>query len=511
MPPTPVHEVLLRPLCGSSGRDVIVTASTQDFAGAIFEDLKADNWQDRMVAMRRLRTDERGRLELNQPIHRRFHVALFEAQCDQPGRPRLDPEKITGMGLVLRRRQSGYWQSWNKTGKKIFGWQDIADIEADPAASAGEGDHPANAAIRKIIAQRKNLPTESGSEQVLPLFSAPPEVCDALGKTVLFGLIPVASQERSDDPAPMLDYAALPEADQDAIEGHLSVYLKERSRRDLPKAGEELRPDWNVLDSRLLASDGALHSLGLFLHQAMVELDALGTSAASRALMRELAGIELPVQRNSHGNVTAYIDAASFVEEAAPILVGQERNRDGMVMPLEWPAISAGKSARLIAAAKDCLTQRHKDFVQAPTKFQIPDDLFAVRAFIRTEGHEGCPDRLTWSRHSEYFKVLPWWDGEGPGTAISLPDMSQLKKAKPSVAFAMPPTIANLLKGDMKALGDGEVEDAPSSPNIGWLCSFSIPFITICAFIVLNIFLSLFNIIFNWLLFIKICIPIPTK
>jgi hypothetical protein len=46
--------------------------------------------------------------------------------------------------------------------------------------------------------------------------------------------------------------------------------------------------------------------------------------------------------------------------------------------------------------------------------------------------------------------------------------------------------------------------------GLGWLCSFSIPLITICAFFVLNIFLSLLNIVFFWMAFIKICIPIPT-
>ena len=43
----------------------------------------------------------------------------------------------------------------------------------------------------------------------------------------------------------------------------------------------------------------------------------------------------------------------------------------------------------------------------------------------------------------------------------------------------------------------------------GLVCSFAIPTITICAFIVLNIFLSLFDLIFRWMAFIKICIPIP--
>jgi hypothetical protein len=80
---------------------------------------------------------------------------------------------------------------------------------------------------------------------------------------------------------------------------------------------------------------------------------------------------------------------------------------------------------------------------------------------------------------------------------------------KPNVAFEMPPELANLLQGDMKKLKDGEGSTA--GLDLGWICSFSIPIITICAFIVLNIFLSLFNLIFGWLAFIKICIPVPRR
>ena len=47
--------------------------------------------------------------------------------------------------------------------------------------------------------------------------------------------------------------------------------------------------------------------------------------------------------------------------------------------------------------------------------------------------------------------------------------------------------------------------------TLGWICSFSIPIITLCAFIVLSIFLSLFDLIFKWMAFIKICIPFPKK
>jgi hypothetical protein len=40
------------------------------------------------------------------------------------------------------------------------------------------------------------------------------------------------------------------------------------------------------------------------------------------------------------------------------------------------------------------------------------------------------------------------------------------------------------------------------------MCSFSIPIITICALLVLMIFISLLNIVFWWAPFLKLCFPI---
>jgi hypothetical protein len=59
----------------------------------------------------------------------------------------------------------------------------------------------------------------------------------------------------------------------------------------------------------------------------------------------------------------------------------------------------------------------------------------------------------------------------------------------------------------LKALSEGEV-DGPGI-GIGMICSLSIPIITLCAFMVLMIFIALLNIIFWWMPFFKICFPIP--
>jgi hypothetical protein len=55
-------------------------------------------------------------------------------------------------------------------------------------------------------------------------------------------------------------------------------------------------------------------------------------------------------------------------------------------------------------------------------------------------------------------------------------------------------------------MSDGlQSQDAPGLDCSGFM--LSIPIITICALIVLMIFISLLNIVFWWLPFFKLCLP----
>ncbi|MCB1887557.1 MAG: hypothetical protein KDH20_08110, partial [Rhodocyclaceae bacterium] len=42
-------------------------------------------------------------LKLFQPIQRQFNLAVMEARCDTPGEPRIDPKRVEGAGMVIRR------------------------------------------------------------------------------------------------------------------------------------------------------------------------------------------------------------------------------------------------------------------------------------------------------------------------------------------------------------------------------------------------------------------------
>jgi hypothetical protein len=143
-----------------------------------------------------------------------------------------------------------------------------------------------------------------------------------------------------------------------------------------------------------------------------------------------------------------------------------------------------------------------------PGRFDDSEARYVLRAFVRLKPEAGCPPKTIWSDYSEPFVIAPWYEGATAPAQIPLPDVSLLKALKPNVSFLLPPKLQTLLGGDPKKMKDGELSDSPSL-DIGWICSFSIPIITLCAFIVLNIFLSLFDLFFRWMFYIKICIPFP--
>jgi hypothetical protein len=95
-----------------------------------------------------------------------------------------------------------------------------------------------------------------------------------------------------------------------------------------------------------------------------------------------------------------------------------------------------------------------------------------------------------------------------------MPDITRdsVKSLKPNVAFEMPPGLFNMLANNSPdAFLKGEAKEGGVGLGITWLCSFSLPIITLCAFICLNILLSLLNIVFWWMAFFKICLPIPVR
>jgi hypothetical protein len=291
----------------------------------------------------------------------------------------------------------------------------------------------------------------------------------------------------------------------DVVQGHLATYLRAASGSKLvPHAGEALQPS-----DALNAADSFLQDyINNFLRQLLYELDAFGDSVPAHNLLAALNTVTLSYQDGSTG------PAGDALAAQAETLVKGTPGAT-VTMPREWPAVTDDQAAQILLAAKASLDTRLATIRPQEEKFSIPSRRYRVRAFVRVKQDDDCPPKIVWSPYSEPFTIAPWYDNSDVAPVqIVLPDATDqnfLKSLKPNVSFVVPPNLFNMLQQTkLKGLIDGS---APSGGGIAldWICGFSIPIITFCAFIVLNIFLQLLDIVFFWMLFVKICIPFPRK
>ncbi|HEX8243161.1 MAG TPA: hypothetical protein VF541_06690, partial [Longimicrobium sp.] len=484
----------------------------QDFVGALLREVRTPDGR-KSAAGTLARDREGGVLRLYQPVHRAFHVAVLEAFCDDTGRPRVDPRKVESAGMVVRRvvtvNGAPQVQGWMRDGDRIAGWMALgprADLDPDarrrrPALRAG------NPAVTALLRQADSA-WNRWSETVSPLFVAPPDACADAGATLLYGVVPVTSSELTEQlaPAPQVDAqgvnAMLPDFLQKAGV-HRLPRLKRAAKHKKTAAGDPNPPELALPDDE---DERAAFLDALTQLARLRALDAFAPTAAGRAFVTLLN--QVPVfsdgDGRQHGSLGDLLAAAARALEDDWQL--------GPDFTARWEIPSASAFGGDLRKRMEALLNAGLDALTAGSgRFERPDARYQVRAFVRLRRCDGCPPELVWSAPSEPFAIAPWYDhGGAPPVQIQLPGakLSDMAKLKPNVAFRVPASVQDLL-GGMKVKTPMEVE--PGSLNLGldWICGFSIPLITLCAFIVLSIFLMLLNIIFWWLPFIKICIPIP--
>jgi hypothetical protein len=548
-------------LCGlrSSGdplnaRPLLVERRDEDFIEGLYDDLRDPQRRAALAQQAPRRTTPRGHRvampRLFPPVQRVFNLALFEMLCDHPGLiagstpprtglPRLDPQKVDGCGMVLRRVlatpvNGARYEAWLKSGTRNFGWDALdPDHEEDdpvagqrqPVASVGlpavNAQLPSNQRLRSALSRRLAGQSQPVHESVMPAFMAPPDVCAAAARTVLFGVLQVASSEQSEHAPALPGYGKDP-AEREQLRRHLVPYLDRGGPFAFPRAGSTFNSDWALQvgrDATRRAEFEALDALTTTLRQLGIEFDAFGESKAAGRLLAELnkLSVEYDDTRGGH-TVTRREPAGNFYRSAWRVLL-QADDQASFQMPHRSSAVSADQAKALLDAICAALDEQYRRLKPAKGRFEVDDrDLdarYVVRAFVRLKPERaGCPGRLLWSPYSEPFTIAPWYESAGqPPVMVEMPDLFDrrtLKALKPNVAFTLPPKLAKLLDGDAKKLRDGE-GDPGDGLGLTWICSFSIPIITICAFIVLHIFLVLFNLLFFWLPFLKICIPFPKR
>jgi hypothetical protein len=478
---------------------LLLERTDEDFLTHVLDELSATGLPangDARVASTR---DSQHVLKLQQPVHRTFYVAVFDVACDTYGRPRLDPERIDSAGLVVRRVREDAREGWRQGGKTVKGWLGFSaasDSELDPdaarrppALSAGHPD------IDRQLASQFGVNVLS--ETFTPLFVASPAVCEAVGRTILYGLLPLASSEQSQAPAAPAQF------DADAVE---------EIRQDLPRlflaSGSRYIP---LQGQAVSASDAANPSMAEFvnmLRQLGVEYDAFGTTPEAQQLFAELNTLKVDFPSQKQRPVGDWLRDATrrFVQGDTSVQVEMPVDR--------WPEIDAAREKRVLGCVVAALGARLRLLVPHEGRYDDLTRQYVARGFVRVKDESDCPPFLVWSAYTEPFRITPWYDpGNAPPVKIILPDASDknfLKNIKPNVTFVVPPGLFNNLKNPPSKWLQSQV-GPDNSLGLNWICSFSIPIITLCAFIVLYIFLTLFDLIFQWLIWVKICIPFPVR
>jgi len=141
------------------------------------------------------------------------------------------------------------------------------------------------------------------------------------------------------------------------------------------------------------------------------------------------------------------------------------------------------------------------------------DFYFIVRcAYLRPQ----CGSAVL-SPPSQPFQLASFFDADAPARRIqvALPvdtSPAALRKYDKGVAFLISDELKKQMArvASLKDLSEGNI--GPPSPGVdfGMICSFSIPIITICALILLLVIVIALNLVFFWIPFFKICLPVPT-
>ena len=475
-------------------------------------------------------------LKLFQPVQRQYHLAVIEAWCDTAGTPRIDPARVDSAGMVLRRVRNNspgrHLEGWVKRNGRLRGWVRVqqSDERAAPLSAQRLLRRSINPTLDRELTRFAMEPEEALlDEHVIPMFMAPPDVCADARKTLFYGLVPTSSLEVADvptDPAEVLgdDFGPASAGFRD----HLVDPLRGQAM-EFVLGGETMHPDWfeavempgedkpeNLPSEHwtILSTPG--NALGmkrfiLLLRQLAGEFDAFGDSAEGRAVLTELETIRLPLKLRPF-EAPQTVAAGTFLARASRVLLEHDPAASRPEMPMSWPALDSAARTRLANVLSRALVKRFADVKSQPGRFDEPGAQYVLRAFVRLKGEGSCPAHTEWSAYTEPFVIAPWYEGAGaPPVQIALPDVNRdlLRTLKPNVAFVVPPSLQNLLSGNPKDMLEGK--GSTGTLTLGWICSFNLPIITICAFICLNIFLSLFDLIFQWLFFIKICIPFPKR
>jgi hypothetical protein len=469
-------------------------------------------------------------MTLYQPVHRILHVALLQLTCDTVCYPRLDPKRVESAGVVIRRivRKKDVDQpdsrpvdrpdlppsAWMRAADGQFQWVarnelqgcEDPDPKRRPQLQSGQGE------LDRLLARQALA--NAKAEIYTPAFVAPPAVCDAVGRTLVYAVLPTASSDVSTTkPAP-------PQYDPSGLVSSLSSLLL-AGPHNAPMQDQDVDYRYMSDDYANAHSGASFQPFSLALRMMHTVFGAFENTPQAQSLIAALNKHNVYIRTSIDGTQVPSpipMPMGVFYQRAAEKLLDYDQ-ADGnpgppLTMPYAWDAFTDDDQTDIVSKIAELLQARSMKVTAPMGRFQDASRLYRIRVFLRIKSEiPGCPAKLVWSDYSNPFRIAAWHESAGRmQPPVPLPDPTDrnfLKNTKPNCYFAVPAGLMNTMQASRLS------ELTAGSPNLSqkiqlnWICGFSIPLITICAFFVLNIFLTLLNLVFFWLPFIKICIPFP--
>ena len=434
-------------------------------------------------------------LKLYQAVHGHFYLVAATLVCRLPGLPEHDVNVAAKeeVRFVLRRLDAD--------GKREWAWV------VDPDAKGGKS--------WKLVENPTRL---EESEELLPLFPLRYTRQDRL-RRLFVGLVPTASGDSYKAAGALAKPgtgAGAPPADPrpDALTAKVTDPLRALMATKLT-ASDQLEA------SRFLLLDFAefLHThLGWFASPTWTQ----PTDANGLMLWTTLAAPAVD------GGATSWRNALVTAWSERLKLSGDAPGTSSLNLNLRKPGLTPDQLDAAVKAALPPLPAADpskpavsiQGDVAPPPPVPKLDGRGAAKYVIRcVYRRPECgplhPDVV--SAPSDVFQIAGFFDLDAPARSITIAmpvdtSIKDLRKLRKNVSFLLSNELRsqmNRLKSLKDAL-DGNIAEGESL-DIGLLCSFSIPIITICALMVLMIFISLLNIVFWWMPFLRICFPIPLK
>jgi hypothetical protein len=505
--------------------------------------VRTESWRDPATGWRPLATHEpQAVVKLYQPAHQRFYLVTASLVCQVRGLPdkSVDAAREETTSFVIRRipiNAQGQLLQAGTVGYFEYGW-------FGPEEGWRKLDDPDRVDLIENIGG-DGASSVIHREERLPLFKMGiTEERKGDRRRLLAGLIPVAKREEYEaastegpsDPPP--DPSDDPLGDPRGPLFHAAVVSTLRSlRRGLGNtAGSLTAADGrDVLAFALLDLAELLHDPALAQAWGAVTSGSWsGTDADQQNVFNQLNGFigSSSVRWRQaivdvYENRDAILDGARDAENPLDLLVDDLSssqiqtgiaNLVGSAPPPPAPETSIFVT-RMDAILASSPPPTREALTGAPPSTGASGEgaVYVVRCVHERPNCQVYGRSPIVSAPTQRFRMASFFDPDAPArpVRINLPvdtSIAGLRKMPKNVSVLMSDQLRKQMdrvKG-ISALEDEEVGAEPAW-TLGMICSLSIPIITICALILLMIIVQLLNIIFWWLPFFKICLPIPLK